>query len=221
MTTERETELSHRARWGLAAAVQKALVSRLRWWFGLRIYGIYARPVALPEEPDPVVPGYSHRLFEEAQAEELIACSRDPELDLPESFIRDALAKGDICDAILHDGRAVSYRWSAFTPTHDDSGVYVRFDEGYRYGYKTYTLPQYRGRHLLGGKTRLTEARWISRGCASAIAFVAIDNRSSIRRALVMGSRRVGFAGYLKRGGIFLPFRTPGVRRCGVSFFMP
>ena len=70
-------------------------------------------------------------------------------LDLSEAFVRDALEKGDVCPAILRNGAIVSYSWCAFTPTHDEDGVFVHFGGTYRYAYKSFTLPEYRGQHLI------------------------------------------------------------------------
>jgi len=214
-------EPTYRERWGLVAAAHAAFFHCLRRWLGLRVYGIYARPLTPPRGSDPAVPGFSYRLFEQDEAEALIARVKRPELDLPETFVRHALDKGDVCDAILHDDEVVSYGWSAFTPTHDAEGVYVGFGEKDRYGYKAFTLPEYRGRHLPRVFKPLRDRHCIARGCTHTVAFVAVDNRSSIRATLAQSYRRIGFAGYLKRGPFFWSFRTPGVRRRGFRFFMP
>ena len=214
-------EPTYRERWGLVAAVHAAFFRCLRHRLGLRVYGIYARPLAPPKGLDHAMPSFSYRLFEQGEAEALIARAKRHELDLPEIFVRNALAKGDVCDAILHDDAVVSYGWSAFSPTHDSEGVYVGFGEKYRYGYKSFTLPEFRGRHLPRVFKPLRDGYCIARGCTHTVAFVAVDNRSSIRATLAQSYRRIGFAGYLKRGPIFWSFRTPGVRRCGFDFFVP
>lgn len=215
-------ELSYRERWGLAAAVEAAFLTRLRRWLGLRIYGIYARPLELPAGPDPVVPGFSARLFQQGEAEALIACAKSPNLDLSDAFVRDAIEKGDVCLAILCDDAIVSYSWCAFTPTHDAEGVFVRFGGTYRYSYKSLTLSEYRGRHFLRVFTPIRDRYCITaRGCTRSIAFIDLDNRSSIRAALAIGQRRIGTSGYLKCGPIFWPFGTAGSREHGFHFFIP
>ena len=215
-------EPSYRARWGLAATVQAAILRRLRRWVGLRIYGVYFQPLEWPAGPDPVVPGFSARLFQPGEAEALIACAKSPELDLSEAFVRDALGKGDVCLAILRDGAIVSYGWCAFTPTHDEEGVFVGFGASYRYAYNWFTLPEYRGRHFLRAFKPIRDRYCATtRGCTRSIAFIALDKRSSIRTALAIGQRRVGTAGYLKCGPIFWPFATAGAREHGFYFFIP
>ena len=211
----------YRERWGLVAAVHAAFFHGVHSWLGLRVCGIYARPLTPPKSSDPALPGFSYRVFEQGEADALIACAKRPELELSETFVRDALHKGDACHAILCDGEVVSYDWSAFTPTHDSEGVYVEFGERDRYGYKAFTLPGFRGRHLPRVFKPLGDAYCIVRGCTHTIGFVKVDNRPSIRATVVQGYQRIGFAGYLKRGPIFIAFRTPSARRRGFRFFVP
>ena len=215
-------QLSYRQRWGLAATLHSVIFSHLRWWFGLRIYGIYSRPLEMSADPEPAMPGFSFRRFQGGDVEALIEYAKRPGLDMREAFVREALEKGDVCHAIFFEGDIVAYNWSAFTPTQDVDGVFVGFGDNYRYGYKAFTLPEYRGLHLLQA-FRLVRDRYcmVTHGRTHTIAYVAVDNRSSIHYMTSMGDRRIGFAGYLKRGPIFWPFRTPGARRHGFRFFLP
>jgi hypothetical protein len=215
-------ELTYRERFGLAATLQSAVLRRLRRWFGLRVYGIYARRLKSNPGPDAVVPGFRARLFEQREAEVLLAHAKSPDLQLSERFVRHALDKGDVCLAILADDEIISYTWCAFTPTHDDDGVFVRFDSTDRYAYNTFTLREYRGRHLLRYFTPIRDRYCIDvRGRPRSISFIDLDNRSSIRASLSIGSRRIGAAGYLKWGRVFWPFTTAGARANNFHFFMP
>lgn len=213
---------SHIERWGIFSAVRFAVAWRLREWLGLRLYGIYTRPLSpTPAESPADAQGLSHRLFEPADVDALLAVRADPRLRLDEVFVRSAFAKGDACNAALREGQLIAYSWMAFTPTHDADGVYARFGPGYRYLYKAFTLPEFRGRHALRQFRAYGDGYARQRGCASTIAFIAIDNDASMRSALGSGNRRIGFAGYLKLGSLFIPFRTLPVRAIGFGFFMP
>ena len=215
-------ELPVRARFGLATALPSRLLRRLRGWCGLRVYGIYSMRIKLADGPSPALPGFCAQLFEHDDVEQLLAYAQAPELELSESFVRGALAKGDVCLGILTNDALVAYTWCAFTPTHDDEGVFVRFDQGYRYAYKSFTLPQYRGKHLLRYFTAIRDRYCCdARGRSLSIAFIDIDNPASIRAAVALGSRRIGTAGYLKRGRVFWPFATAGARAHQFQFFMP
>ena len=130
-----------------------------------------------------------------------------------------AFDKGDACDAIFHDGKIVSYTWIAFSPTHDSDGVFIEFRKGDRYGYKALTRPEYRGQHLR--RRPQSDEYCHRRGCTHVIAFVDVINRSSLRSAAARGNVRIGYAGYLKRGRVFVPFRSRAVRRRGFRFFIP
>jgi hypothetical protein len=200
----------------------KAVAWRLRNAVGLHVYGIYTRPLGeVTPAPQATGADFTHRLFESADQAAFLACATDPRLDLNEAFVQDAFAKGDACAAVLSGATLVSYEWMAFTPTHDDQGVYVDFGPRYRYLYKAFTLPEFRGRHAIRLFKGSSDAYCLRRGRVATIAFIAIDNHSSIRYALGVGNRRIGFAGYMKLGSFFIPFRTAGVRTEGFRFFVP
>lgn len=207
-----------------STVLQRALFfiyRQLRWRFGLRICGIYVRPLRVDPSPDPVLPGFTYRIFESSDVDALLACRRRAEMELDEAFVRKAFAKGDACEAIVHDGEIVAFTWFAFTPTHDSEGVHVGFFPGLRYGYHAYTLPEYRGRHWPRICAPARDRYASARGCTHAIAFISVDNVSSIRSATASGNRRIGYAGYLKLGRRFFSFRTFGVRRYGFRFYLP
>jgi hypothetical protein len=213
-----ERRAGFRRRWGWFAALHHALVQRLLSSLGLRIYGIYSRAITPHDGPDPVVPGYSFQLYQRGDASALLAAARRPELEITEAFVDKAFGKGDVCEAILFNQEVVSFSWAAFSTTHDHDGVYIEFNAGYRYAYFAFTLPEHRGRHLPRQFKPFRDRHCLARGCAHSIAYISVDNHSSIRSALAAGNRRIGFAGYLKRGRVFVPFRTRGVSRSGLRF---
>ena len=216
-----DKKLRHRDRWGLMSALRHAFVQRLASVFGIRIYGIYSRPVEPHTGPDPVVPGFSFRVYSPGEEAELLAAAVRPELEISDSFVKGAFGKGDICSATLYNGQIVSFQWSALTATHDHDGVYIEFGAESQYNYFSYTLPEFRGRHLPRIFKPLRDRVSISRGRTHCVAYISIDNDASIRSAIANGNRRVGFAGYICRRSLFLAFRTPGARKCPVRFFKP
>lgn len=219
MGRAQEKELSYFRRWGLHAAIHHAFTEWLRDVAGLPLFGIYARPLTAPTGPDPVDPGHVVRLFVQGDEHALLAAAKRPELELTPSFVRKAFGKGDLCAAILVDDQIVSFGWSAFTPTHVHDGICVAFGSRQRYGYFAFTLPEYRGRHLQRLSVPHRDRYCIAQGCTQSIAYIAVDNRSSIQMATAIGNRLIGFAGYLKRGPLFIPFRTRGAREHGFHFF--
>ena len=109
----------------------------------------------------------------------------------------------------------------AFTPTHDERGVHVEFGPEFRYLYKAFTLPEYRGRHALRLFKSLRDDYCVQRGRSSAITFIAIDNDPSMKAAYGTGNQRIGFAGFIKLGPAFFTFRSARVRAVGFRFFTP
>lgn len=223
MTEEASTQSNSAApaRCGTIATLCAGVSWRLCSWLGLHVCGIYSKELKASTDPAPEIPGLSFQLFASGEAAPLIARVRHPGLDLPEAFIHHALAKGDVCAAILCNDEVISYVWLAFTPTHDADGVHISFCESDLYCYKALTLPEYRGRRLPRLLGFLAERYCVTRGCTHAIAYIDIHNRASIRAVAAQGGCRIGFAGYLKRGPIFVSFRTQGVRRHGFQFFLP
>jgi hypothetical protein len=207
--------------WGAISAIRAAIAWRLRTLLGLHIYGIHTRALSGPDAEPVGKQGYSHRMFEPAEVDLLLACTDNPRLNLDDAFVRAAFSKGDACSAVFFNGELISYNWMAFTPTHHVGGVYVDFSAKHRYGYHAFTLPEFRGRHAIRLFKAISDGYCVQRGRVSTIAFIAIDNDSSMRYALGTGYRRIGFAGYLKLGSLFIPFRTSRVREEGFKFFMP
>lgn len=214
--------LSYRQRWGLWAALRFGLMWRLRDWLGFYVYGVYLRELMPPSDHTPrEVAGFRHRVFEAADMAQLLPFACNPELDLSEAFIRQAFLKGDACNAVLLGDRLVSYHWMAFTPTHDECGVFVDFHSRHRYSYKAFTLPEFRGLRTLRLFMPFSDGYCLSKGRRLSISFIAVDNQASIRHALGMGNRCIGYAGYWRIGSWFLPFRSRGVRQEGFRFFLP
>lgn len=211
---------AYRQRWGLAAALQNSLVQRLSRVLGLRIYNLFSWPLVQgADEPD--TPDFAFREYFPGDQAALLAVARHPDLGINERFVQRAFAKGDMCTAILHRGEIVAFSWLAYTPTHDQDGVFVDFDGRSRYVYFAYTLPDFRGKdlHKIFAARRDRDA--LARGCERSISFISIDNRSSMRAAAKFGGQRIGIAGYMKKGPLMFAFRSRAVREAGARFVQP
>lgn len=217
----RQSKPAAPARCGTIATLCVGLSWRLCSWLGLHGCGIYSKELKVSTDPAPEIPGFSFQLFVNGDAASLIARARHPELDLSETFIQRALAKGDVCATILCNDEVIAYIWLAFTPTHDADGVHIAFRDGDLYCYKALTLPEFRGRRLPRLLGILADRYCVTRGCTHTIAYIDIHNQVSIRAVAAQGGCRIGFAGYFKRGPIFVSFRTQDVCRRGFQFFLP
>lgn len=212
---------SYRRRWGLAATIEHSLVQRLARVLGIRLYGIFSRPIGPLSETDPIVPGFNLRVFKPGEKAELMAAGARPELELTARFIDAAFAKGDVCEAILCNGEIVAFSWSAYSPTHDHDGVYVEFPSNARYSYFAYTLPAFRGRHLFRLYKPARDRYSAERGCTTSVSYISVDNRPSITMSLAAGNQRIGSAAYIRKGPVFLMWRSRAVRDAGIRFFIP
>jgi hypothetical protein len=212
-----------RQRFGLIATLPGEFFRRLRWRFGLRLYGVYVRTLVRAEVRHDFPDDFSLRAFTLDSEAELLSLAKRSELQLTPDFVHTALARGDVCSAIIYDDEIVAFDWSAFsaTPARVVESVYVDFNQQCRYGYFAYTLPEFRGRHLFRIFLAAKDRYFIERGLTYSIAFIATDNLSSIHYAQANGNRRVGFAGFLQRGLLFIPFRTPGASHYDFRFFRP
>jgi GNAT superfamily N-acetyltransferase len=136
-------------------------------------------------------------------------------IDLPDEldplFIAEARARGDVCLAAFHSERMIAFVWRSFSDAPHVDGIWVRIDTPYWYTYKMYSHPDFRGQRLSGQLTLLGDSVCADRGRTKGVGFIEIGNTASMRANLRLGSRTIGFAGYLRLGGCVFPFRTPGV----------
>jgi hypothetical protein len=185
---------------------------------GLRVFVIYLRPHHGLPGPHEAGDAIEFRILE---WDELFRHANDPELDLDESFLHAAKERGDLCVGAFDGQRLVAYIWRAFGPTPAEDGLWVRFRRPYRYGYKSLTRPEYRGRHIQSAMAPTTDAVLLERGYTHAIGYVALHNLSSRRSALRHGNRAIGYAGYVRALGRAWTFESPGAKRHGFAFFDP
>jgi hypothetical protein len=204
------------SRWGLPRAVYIRTMVLLKPWFTL--CGVYVRehdPAARSHAP---APGISVRAATRA---ELLRAAQDPIMELDPATVDAALRRGDICVAafdstrehVSDPERLVSYAWRSFTTAPHVEGLWVTFERPHRYGYKSLTLPDYRGRHLQDLVSYYTDALCLERGFRYGLAIIETHNFASIASNLRRGSRVVGWAGYVKLFGRVFPFRSSGARR--------
>jgi hypothetical protein len=129
---------------------------------------------------------------------------------LDPGFIAAARARGDVCLAAFHAERMIAYVWRSFTMAPHADGLWVRIDPPYWYTYKMYTHADFRGQRLSGLLTLLGDTVCADRGRIRGVGFIEIGNTASLRANLRLGSRVVGYAGYVRLLGRAYPFRTPG-----------
>jgi len=151
----------------------------------------------------------SEQLYQHARA--------DSSLELSESFLREAIRKGDACYAIFHDRVLASYGWYSNQPTEIDSELTFSFDPDFIYMYKGLTRPEFRGKRLHAiGMSRALLAK-VEEGSKGIISYVERTNFASLKSCYRMGYRRAGSIYIAKLFGRFFFWNTPGCRRFAVS----
>lgn len=192
------------------------LMRRIRRWF----YFAHVTTRPLLETPQ-LLPPEGIEVRYPTQAELREASAREDML-LNLSRTEASLARGDICTASYSDGEMIGYAWSAYTMAPHIDEIWIEFQPPYRYGYKSFVHPDYRGKRVSNGMAAFSDADSIRKGFTHAISFVETHNYKSIRsNRRHPGREFIGFAGYLNLFGRIIPFRTPAVKNLGFRFVPP
>jgi hypothetical protein len=199
--------------WGLALLARAA--ARLERLLGLWVYRVNVRSLAhLPHGPLPK--GVTVRVLNETQ---LIYHARDPRYCLATRFIRRAMSRGDLAYGAFEEGKLVGYTWRSASAAPFFSGLWIKVPSPFVYAYKSYTLPSHRGRGMYGAFTSFTDRQSRAIGHPMVLTLIDIANIPSLRASAHVGSRKAGYAGYLRLFGRCFTFRTPAVRAMGVELY--
>ena len=151
-------------------------------------------------------------------ARQLRQYSRDPQCDLAADFVEEAVAGGDQCYAVLHGATLVTYSWYSTRPTIASDGLTINISPEYVYGYKGYTHPRYRGRHLHAIEVSRAIQEYLNRGFRGSVAYVESHNFASLKSCYRTGHRDVGRAFVVGLCRRCLVLADRGCREFGVSF---
>lgn len=195
--------------------MRKGIASLLRLFnkhLGLNLWAIQTRPL------DPnfrvsadMAAKYS---FKRLSIEEALEAALEPDLQISESFVRQAFAKGDTCDATFEGTRLVAYAWRTTRRAVVNQDLSLQLHgTGFRYGYKIFVSPQYRGLRISYSNARYHDPLYVHAGINKDIGYIDLHNTLSLKNAYRDPNRTcIGFAGYLKCGPHYLTFRTARVR---------
>jgi hypothetical protein len=142
------------------------------------------------------------------------AFARDPENEMPENFVEEALFKGDKCYGIC-DGRILaSYTWYSVKPTHiRPPDLLLTFNGEYVYQYKGFTHPRFRGQRLHAMGKMMALRHYLSRGYRGLIFYVDSDDFDSLKSNFRMGSVEFGSVYVMKIFGRYLKYHSRGCKR--------
>jgi ribosomal protein S18 acetylase RimI-like enzyme len=144
------------------------------------------------------------------------AFARDPGNEMSESFVEEALVRGDRCFALSDGASLAAYGWYSSAPTRiDPPDLRLCFSDDYVYMYKGFTHQRYRGRrlHAIGMTMALRHFR--ARGYRGLVSYVESNNFSSLKSVGRMGYFQFGSVYVVKAFGRCLAFRSRGCLRFG------
>ena len=208
---------AHRFGWG--ASIFARVAGFLQKFLRIHICAIRLRPLALSSgQRNPPPEGY---LLATLDRSGLMAASENPAMRISPGFIQSALDRGDTAFGALHEGQVIAYVWRTMTRAPHVDGLWVRVSKPFRYGYKAFTHPDHRGKHLNPAIALFTDAHGLAQGYTHDIGFVALHNLASLATGKYKGFATLGYAGYVNWFGRKFTFRTPRVKEAGFEFFEP
>ena len=169
------------------------------------------------QTPDPRAlakrPGYSYGFLSRAI---VLSFAVDPQYEMSERFVQEALAEEDRCYGIVHDGTLASYGWYSRKPTTaltDD--LRLRFDPSYVYMYKGFTHPAYRGQRLHAAGMAQALGEYRAEGAKGIVSYVESNNFSSLKSCYRMGYATFGHLFVVKALGRYFLGSSKGCRERG------
>ena len=205
-------------RWGWARTLYKRVMRTVLSILGLRVFLIRTRPL-VENQPDPVLPpGVTLRII---SRDDLLAATKDPELDLSDDFAHAALARGDTAFGAFEGTTLVAYTWRASHAAPHGEDIWVKDDRPYRYGYKAFTRPSHRGLRLSPAISLFSDAEGLKSGYTHSIGYIETWNWATRAAGKRKGYSAIGLAGYVKWSKLYFAFRTSSVKKVGLEFFRP
>ena len=200
---------------GLFAAAAVKFLDAVQKYLRLSLYRVVTRPLRSTPGRDYAATHIRYALLTQA---ELLPWCADPELELGAQQVGAAFFRGDVCAGAFDGDKLIGYQFFAFRPTPLSEDVWVEFGPHYRYSYKKLVREEYRGQRIAAGLSSLADGLCRARGYRHTIGYIALQNRSSWRASAHLGSKTVGYAGYVEWFGLLLTFRSPGARRAAFRF---
>jgi hypothetical protein len=189
---------------------------RAERYLGIHIHVV--RSTAMIENPryPSIPPDITLRLI---PPNELMTHISNPALLLSREFVQSAIDRGDLAFGAFDGPTLVSYVWRTFTSAPHTRNLWVRVTQPHCYAYNSFTLPEFRGQRIAPAIHIFSDVEMFRRGFTNRAGFVAIANSASLAMGKHMGSRAIGYAGYLNWFGRVFPFRTKAVRDIGFEFY--
>lgn len=184
-----KTVFENKTRFGLSAALYDAGLRAANHLVPLKIL----KGVCIEAPTSEFRELAEHSSFQAIDPAILRGLARQPQYELSEAFLDEALAKGDECYGMLEGDVLAAYGWYSTQPTAiEPPDLVLHFGPRYVYMYKGFTHPDYRGKrlHAIGMTYALMVYR--SKGYQGIVSYVESNNFSSLRSCYRMGYKNIG-----------------------------
>lgn len=204
------------ARWGWMRSIYVRVMQGLSAYLGIHLCVVRATPIV--EDPHyPTAP--THISLRELSNQDLLEATQIPELELCRDFVEAADERGDLAFGAFDGPELVALVWRTLAAAPHIDGLSVRVNRPYNYVYKSFTRPSHRGQHLGPTLILYSDLKLLKLGYTHRAGFIDTWNLASLATGKHMGSRFLGYAGYVKWFGRYFPFRSPAVKNIGFEFF--
>jgi len=148
----------------------------------------------------------------------LMDLARQPEYELPQTFLNQALSNGDECYGFFHGSVLAAYSWYSRKPTQiNPADLILHFDHEYIYMYKGFTHPNFRGQGLYGiGMTRALDT-YLARGYKGLLCYVESNNFTSLKSCYRIGYSDFGNLYVARLFDRYWLHSDPGCQRYGFA----
>lgn len=210
------------SRWGPGKALAREMWVGLERGLGLYFYRIQTggriRPplagderVEMPEDVKVGIVDY-----------ELISeISQNPEYDISPGFVEFCIANGHDFWGLFVRGRLAHYMVRGRNLAPAEKGLVIRINEEFDYDYKSFTLPEFRGRGYPRKKSQVMRDGYGGAEVRPVISYISIHNYPSLRSNEKEDQTFLGYAGYWHIWGRWWFLGTRKVRTQGFRFDLP
>ena len=158
-------------------------------------------------------------VFRKIKSDELFAACHNHKLNLSSIFVENSLRRGDECIGVLRKGNLVGFTWRTTLPTRVSGRVWVKFSDLACYHYKSFVLPECRGKNLLGKIILLSEKAYVDVGKSICVSYIESHNYASLKASRKSGNRTIGYAAYINNRSGFYSWHSAGAKAFGFCFY--
>ena len=138
-----------------------------------------------------------------------------PELELTPEYVADSAKNGGQCFGAFLDQKLCAYGWYASSPAVFSDDEQACFSDEYVYGYKEFTLNNFRGRGFQKAIKFYALRHFLKDNKSGVILAIESHNFSSRRCTERLGSVIIGFRVVFKAKGKSFGLHSPGCKTVG------